>query len=320
MLDRVRLRTPAGSLVPLTGVAQIVDGCSSAELTRENQRLMVPVTARLDGIDLGTAVREVESRVGQLQLPRGVSVEIGGQRLSQRRSFVALGEALAAAVALVLLVLVFQFGSFAPPFAILAATPLALAGGVGALVATGTALNVSSLLGAILLVGLVVKNGILLLHRAEQRVAAGESLEAALLDAGAVRLRPILMTTLCTLVGLVPLALGWAPAPRCTGRWPSPSSAAFWCRRRRRSSPCRRSTPGCDDVRAPKSGRLSPTAAAPGSLPHPAPWLARRQTRSDDASGSSRRCRPPSTPLRAPARTAARRAPAAIRRRRCRTG
>src|SRR6185312_6938155 len=88
------------------------------------------------------------------------------------------------------------------------ATPIALAGGVAALAVTGTALNVSSLLGGILLVGLVVKNGILLLHRAEERVAAGAALDDALAEAGAVRLRPILMTTLCTLVGLVPLALG----------------------------------------------------------------------------------------------------------------
>jgi multidrug efflux pump subunit AcrB len=207
-LDRVRLRTPAGGLVPLGGVARIVDGCSSSEVTRENQRLMVPVTARLEGIDLGSAVRQVEARLAKLALPRGISVELGGQRLSQRRAFIALAEALAAAVALVLLVLVFQFGRFSSPIAILAATPIALAGGVAGLAATGTALNVSSLLGAILLVGLVVKNGILLLHRAEERVAAGATLEDALADAGAVRLRPILMTTLCTLVGLIPLALG----------------------------------------------------------------------------------------------------------------
>ncbi|MGZ3405430.1 MAG: efflux RND transporter permease subunit, partial [Polyangia bacterium] len=207
-LDRVRLRTPAGTLVPLAGVAHIVDGCSSAEVTRENQRLMVPVTARLEGVDLGSAVRQVEARVGALKLPLGISIEIGGQRLSQRRAFIALAEALGAAVALVLLVLVFQFGRFSSPFAILAATPLALAGGVAALAVTGTALNVSSLLGAILLIGLVVKNGILLLHHAEARLAAGAPLDEALIDAGRVRLRPILMTTLCTLVGLVPLCLG----------------------------------------------------------------------------------------------------------------
>jgi multidrug efflux pump subunit AcrB len=105
-------------------------------------------------------------------------------------------------------VLVFQFRGFAAPLAILAAAPVALAGGVAALLVTGVALNVSSLLGAILLVGLVVKNGILLLHHADERLRAGEPLGAALEDAGRVRLRPILMTTLCTIVGLIPLALG----------------------------------------------------------------------------------------------------------------
>ncbi|HXU73589.1 MAG TPA: efflux RND transporter permease subunit [Polyangia bacterium] len=207
-LDRVRLRTPAGGLVPLGGVARVVDGCTSAEVTRENGRLMVPVTARLEGVDLGKAVREVQARLATLSLPKTIAVELGGQRLSQRRAFFGLAEALGAAVALVLLVLVFQFNRFSAPLAILAATPIALAGGVAALAVTGTALNVSSLLGGILLVGLVVKNGILLLHRAEQARARGATLEDALADAGAMRLRPILMTTLCTLVGLLPLAFG----------------------------------------------------------------------------------------------------------------
>lgn len=187
----MRLRTPAGTLVPLVGVARVVETCTSAEVTRENQRLMVAVTARLEGTDLGTAVRDVQSRLAKLTLPRGISIAIGGQRLSQAHAFASLAEALGAAVALVLLVLVFQFGRFASPVTILAAMPIALAGGVAALAATGTALNVSSLLGAILLIGLVVKNGILLLHRAEERLHAGESLEDALADAGAVRLRPI---------------------------------------------------------------------------------------------------------------------------------
>jgi multidrug efflux pump subunit AcrB len=153
-------------------------------------------------------VAEVEARLAHVALPRGYTVEVGGQRLSQRESFRALGLALGSAVALVLLVLVFQFRSFAAPLSILAAAPVALVGGLAALVASGIALNVSSLLGAILLVGLVVKNGILLLHHAAAREAEGAPVERALADAAAVRLRPILMTTLCTLVGLLPLALG----------------------------------------------------------------------------------------------------------------
>jgi CzcA family heavy metal efflux pump len=207
-LERVRVRAPSGALVPLAELARIEDGCAESEITRENLRLMVPVTARLEERDLGSAVAEVGDRLAGLALPRGYRLEIGGQRLSQRAAFLALGLALAAAIALVLLVLVFQFGGFAAPLAILGAAPVALGGGVAALYATGVPLNVSSLLGAILLIGLVVKNGILLLHRAAAAEAEGVPLAQALAEAGALRLRPILMTTLCTLVGLLPLALG----------------------------------------------------------------------------------------------------------------
>jgi multidrug efflux pump subunit AcrB len=208
VLERVRIRAPSGALVPLSELGRVADACEPSEVTRENLRLMVPVTARLEGRDLGSAVREVSSRLGALTLPRGVSVEIGGQRLSQREAFADLAEALAAAFALVLVVLVFQFGDIAAPLSILTAAPVGLAGGLFALAVTRTALDVSSLLGAILLVGLVVKNGILLLDYAEEQRRAGAPLDEALASAGARRLRPILMTTLCTLVGMVPLALG----------------------------------------------------------------------------------------------------------------
>jgi CzcA family heavy metal efflux pump len=207
-LDRIRIKTPTGVFVPLVELGRVDDSCAASEIQRENLRLKVPVTARLEGRDLGSAVKEVEQRVRTLELPKGYALEIGGLRLSQQESFRELATALIAAVALVLLVLVFQFGSFEAPIAILVAAPVALAGGLAALLLTGIALNVSSLLGAILLVGLVVKNGILFLHRAAEREAAGEPIADALRDAGRVRLRPILMTTLCTLVGLLPLALG----------------------------------------------------------------------------------------------------------------
>ena len=207
-LDRVKLRAPSGALVPLTELAHVDDGCAPAEWSRENLRMMVHVTARLEERDLGGAVADVEAKLRTIELPRGVAVEIGGQRLSQKESFRALGVALATALALVLLVLVFQFRGFGAPLAILCALPTALAGGVAALLATGTPLNVSSLLGAILLIGLAVKNGILLLHHATVREAEGLPLVEALAEAGAVRLQPILMTTLCTVAGLVPLALG----------------------------------------------------------------------------------------------------------------
>src|SRR5262249_54987708 len=109
-LERGRLRSPSGQWVPLAGVARLRGRLgAAAEIGRENLRLMVPVTARLEGRDLGSAVAEVQSRLDRIQLPRGYAVEVGGQRLSQREAFRALAAALGAAVALVLLVLVFQF-------------------------------------------------------------------------------------------------------------------------------------------------------------------------------------------------------------------
>jgi CzcA family heavy metal efflux pump len=207
-LERLRIRTPAGGWMPLAELAHVADSCAPSEIMRENLRLMVPVTARLEGIGLGTAMSEIDKRLRDFKLPPGYGMEIGGQRLAQEESFRSLAGAIGAALALVLLVLVFQFGSFAASIAILAAMPLALAGGLGALLALGVPLNVSSLLGAILLIGLVVKNGILLLHRARERERDGEPVAAALVEAAQLRLRPILMTTLCTLFGLLPLALG----------------------------------------------------------------------------------------------------------------
>jgi multidrug efflux pump subunit AcrB len=207
-LERVRLKAASGALVPLHEVARIEDACAPSEIDRENLRLMVPVTARLERVDLGSAVAAVESRLSQLQLPPGYSLEVGGQRLSQVESFRSLGAVIGGALLLVLLVLVFQFGSFRAAAAILAALPLALAGGLLALAALRVPLNVSSLLGAILLVGLVVKNGILLLHHARAREAEGLPTAEALIEAARLRLRPILMTTLCTLFGLLPLGLG----------------------------------------------------------------------------------------------------------------
>ncbi|MEO6951720.1 MAG: efflux RND transporter permease subunit [Polyangia bacterium] len=207
VLQRVRLRTAKG-FVPLAVVAHVSDGCAPSEITRENLRLMVPVTARLDGTDLGTAMREVDKRLATLKLPQGYDLEIGGQRLSQRDSFTQLALALLSALALVTIVLVFQLGTLRAAASVLAAIPIALCGALVTLALTRVALNISSLLGGILLVGLVVKNGILLVHETIVREAEGRATLDALSDAITVRLRPILMTTLCTLLGLVPLALG----------------------------------------------------------------------------------------------------------------
>ena len=213
-LDFVRefpLTTTAGAVVPLSGVAvlQLVQG--ETQLFREDLRQMVPVTARLEGRDLGRGVRDVRRALAQDPWPVGTSYAIGGLHESQQTSFRSLVLVLGIALALVFGVLVAQFRRFTPALVVLSAAPLSLVGAFLLLLLTGTPLNVSSFMGLILLVGLIVKNGIILVDYADILVARGLSHEEALAEAGAVRLRPILMTTLCTLFGLLPLALGFGP-------------------------------------------------------------------------------------------------------------
>jgi CzcA family heavy metal efflux pump len=213
-LDFVReypLTTPAGASVPLSALAELRLVQGEAQLFREDLRQMVPVTARLEGRDLGRGVRDVRQALAQDSWPVGTSVVIGGLHESQQASFRSLVLVLGIASALVLGVLVAQFRRFTPALVVLSAAPLSLVGAFLLLLLTGTPLNVSSFMGLILLVGLIVKNGIILVDYADILVARGLSREDALAEAGAVRLRPILMTTLCTLFGLLPLALGLGP-------------------------------------------------------------------------------------------------------------
>ncbi len=202
------VRTADGRLVPLASLATPVSRDGQSVLTRENLRQMALLTARLEGRDLGTAVAEIQRRLAKVQLPVGYSVEVGGQYESQRHAFAELLSVFAISASLVFILLVIQFRAFTPALLILAAAPLSLTGAFALLWVTGTELDVSSAMGLILLVGLVVKNGIVLLDYAHRLIAAGAPSAEAIATAARVRLRPILMTTLCTLFGLLPLALG----------------------------------------------------------------------------------------------------------------
>jgi multidrug efflux pump subunit AcrB len=184
------------------------DTGSASALLRENLRPFVAVTGRTSGRSLGAVMRDVQRAVAKVPLPAGVSLEIGGQYASQQAAFRELLGVLALAVGAVLLLLVAQFGSFRGPLAIILAVPLGATGALLMLAVTGVPFNVSSFMGLILLVGLIVKNGILLLDAAHAASDAGAGVGEALAHAGRIRLRPILMTTVCTLAGLVPLSLG----------------------------------------------------------------------------------------------------------------
>jgi multidrug efflux pump subunit AcrB len=193
---------------PISALASAKRTCPPASLLRFNQRNLVHVTARLSGAGLGTTVAAIRSKLRGLNVPVGYSWELGGLYEQQQQSFSALLLVLASAVLAVMAVLLFQLRSFKLSLAVLAPAPVALAAGALTLFATRMPLNVSSLMGGILLVGLVVKNGILLLDHALAARAAGLGPREAVLEAARERLRPILMTTLATVAALIPLALG----------------------------------------------------------------------------------------------------------------
>ena len=195
--------------VPLSALATFAPAESRSTFTRENQQQMITMTSDVSGRSLGAVMADVRSVLAGAPPPVGIRVEVAGQYAGQQSAFRSMLAVLALAAAAVVAVMVLQFRSFVEPLVVLVAAPLSFAGAVVLLLVTGTPLNVSSFMGLILLVGLIVKNGIILLDFTHHRMRlAGESLEPALLEAGRVRLRPILMTTLCTLFGLLPLALG----------------------------------------------------------------------------------------------------------------
>jgi CzcA family heavy metal efflux pump len=200
--------TAREGLVPLATIAEFRRALAENELERENQSPMVRVTAGVAGRDLGSVSRAVEQAVGRLPRTPGVRVEFGGQAQSQQSAFVNLLTVFGLGMGLVFLLLVIQFRSLRLPLVMFLALPFGQLGGLGALRLTDVPLNISSGMGLIMLVGLVVKNGIIMIERAQQLRGEGHGEREAILQAARSRLRPILMTTLAAIAGLLPLALG----------------------------------------------------------------------------------------------------------------
>ena len=195
--------------IPVASLARFTPLDAPSELLRENQQQMIMMTADLGARGLGSVMTDVREALAKHPPPPGIRVELGGQYASQQTAFRSLVLVLGLAAASVVAVMVVQFSSFVEPLVVLLAAPLSFVGAMALLLVTHTALNVSSFMGLILLVGLIVKNGIILLDFTRLRMqTAHVSLEVAIREAARVRLRPILMTTLCTLFGLLPLALG----------------------------------------------------------------------------------------------------------------
>jgi multidrug efflux pump subunit AcrB len=207
-LRELPLRTAAGPVVRLNQVADVIEKPSEVELDRDDLRQDIIVSARLEGRDLGSAMKEIQNKLSQAKwLPPG-AVEYGGLYQQQQESFRNLMMVLLAAILLVFTVLVIQFRSFNEPVAIVFGAILAMFGTVAALWLTGITLNIVSFLGAIIGVGIVAKNGILMLDFVQQLEAEGVELIEALVRSGHRRLRPVLMTSLAAALGMLPLAWG----------------------------------------------------------------------------------------------------------------
>jgi len=196
-----------GSTATLGSLTTVDELPGQIEIRRENLQRLVEVTARLEGVDMGTGIAAVQRTVADLKLPPSIRVEYGGTYREQQKSFRDLTVVLALAVVLIFLVLLFEFRSFTAPVAILSSAILSTSGVFVALLVTRTTFNVSSFMGLIMVVGIVAKNGILLLDANEKFRAQGHSMEESIILAGRRRLRPIVMTALAAVAGMLPLAL-----------------------------------------------------------------------------------------------------------------
>jgi hydrophobe/amphiphile efflux-1 (HAE1) family protein len=207
-LRALQVRSSTGTLFRLDQVADVGYDKGQTEIVRDGLRQSVAVTARLSGSDLGSAIALIKNKLAKdVKFPPGMTVEYGGLYSEQQSSFRELALSLFLAVVLVFITLLIEFRSFAHPLSIVAGAVLALGGVFAGLFLTGTTLNVVSLMGMIMVVGIVAKNGILMLDAVEDHLAAGDTLREALLRSGRRRFRPVLMTSLAAILGMLPLAL-----------------------------------------------------------------------------------------------------------------
>jgi hydrophobic/amphiphilic exporter-1 (mainly G- bacteria), HAE1 family len=210
-LDNISLRSPAGAMVPLSSLVEVRRGRGPVEIDRVDGQRVTYVSANLEtGVALGDAVERVQAALDDLALPEGYSILFGGQFQEQQAARRDFTVAIVMALLLVYMLMAAQFERFLDPLIVMVAVPMALIGVVPTLLLTGTTLNIQSVMGLVMLIGIVVNNAIVLvdtinLLRRDYRMGAAD----AVLEAARLRLRPILMTTTTTVLGLFPLALGW---------------------------------------------------------------------------------------------------------------
>jgi multidrug efflux pump subunit AcrB len=211
-LDAIRntlLVSGSGKTATLGSLARMTELPGQTEIRRENLLATVDITGRLEGVSLGAGMAAVQRTVTGLNLPPAIRVKYGGAYEEQQRSFRDLSFVLTLAILLVFIVLLFEFRNFAAPLAVLSSALLSTCGVFVALLVTGKTFNLSSFMGLIMVIGIVAKNGILLLDADQKYRTAGIPPQESMLRAGERRLRPIMMTALATVAGMIPLAIAW---------------------------------------------------------------------------------------------------------------
>ena len=207
-MNNTLLTSSTGHTATLGSLATLLTDPGETEIRRENLQRLVQVTARFEGVSLGKGMPAVQKAVNDLHLPSSIRVEYGGLYQEQQKSFGDLLMVLILALVLLFTVLLFEFRTFSGPSAILASALLSTFGGLLALLLTGTTFNVASFMGMIMVIGIVAKNGILLIDAEHRFRDLGFAAEEAMIQAGRRRLRPIAMTALATVAGMLPLAFG----------------------------------------------------------------------------------------------------------------
>lgn len=207
-LQDTSLTSPLGISVPLNQVATITLDQGPSTITRVDQERYASITGDVFGRDLGSVNTDIEALLENYSFPAGFSYTIGGQAEEMNESFLNLGLALLLSVVFVYMIIASQFESLMQPFVIMFSVPLAMSGGLIALLISGTPMSVPAMIGMIMLAGIVVNNAIVLVDAINLRREGGQSRQEAIMEAGPVRLRPILMTTLTTVLGLLPMAIG----------------------------------------------------------------------------------------------------------------
>jgi CzcA family heavy metal efflux pump len=208
-INKTLLISGTGKTATLGSLAKMTEDPGQVEIRRENLQRDVQVTARFEHLDLGTGMKAVQQTIDSLKMPPSIRVQYGGLYAEQQSSFKEFEFVLALAVVLVFMVLLFEFGDFAAPIAVLSSALLSSCGVFLALLVTHTSFNLSSFMGLIMVVGIVAKNGILLLDADQKFRAEGIPPELAMIQAGERRLRPIMMTALATIAGMLPLAFAF---------------------------------------------------------------------------------------------------------------